>query len=345
MFRWLACLILLAVPLASGTCASIAVLAALEGDVSVTRGGTLIPSESIAEGFALEDFDTVVTGRTGRADIRFAASTGIGGTVRLDTDTALYLDATALKQEQTVGVELLNGAVTVQIASALGRSAVEVRTDAGTFSQVGPGFRVLMAASGETLVRTRAGKVLCRVGNRVVSAEPGTVVEAGADVRAIPVNVSTLDAYEAGWLADRQQALRDKAATLFRVTGTQYQLQVGRFQRAWDRSQREAGGSARAVEAATADLRRSAAPLERSLPRLKALRRLFDEGVIAPTLELSRGYTAKDFFKAWDQESADWASRLAQARGLYKTVVESDGGQFPDTADLSDITYSSAYFQ
>ncbi len=345
MIRWLVLSSLLVLPAAWGTCASVAVLASLEGDVSVSRGGTLIPSDNIAEGFALEDFDTVTTGRTGRADIRFAASTGIGGTVKLDADTALYLDATPLQHEQTIGVELLTGAVTVQIASALGRSAVEVRTDGGTFSQTGPGFRTLMAASGEALVWTRSGKVVCRVGDRAVTAEPGTVVEAAADVRTVPVNAATLDAYETSWLADKKQALRDGAVPLFRVAGTQYQQQVGRFQRAWDRSQREAGGPPRAVEAAAVDLRRSAGPLERSIPRLRALRRLYDEGLIAPTFELSRGYTAKDFFKAWDQESADWTSKLAQARGQYKTVVEANGGRFPTSSDLPDITYSSAYFQ
>jgi hypothetical protein len=183
------------------------------------------------------------------------------------------------------------------------------------------------------------------VGNRVVTAEPGTVVEAAADVRTIPVNAATLDAYEAGWLAGKKQTLRDNAVALFRVSGTRYQQQVGRFQRAWDRSQREASGSPRAVQAATVDLRLSAAPLERSIPRLKALRRLYDEGLISPTFELSRGYTAKDFFKTWDGESADWSSRLAQARGQYKAVVEANAGQFPDVSNVPEITYSSAYFQ
>jgi hypothetical protein len=344
MVRWLACFFLLVVPLVSGTCASVAVLASLEGDVSVIRGGTLIPSENVAEGFALEDFDTVTTGRTGRADIRFAASTGIGGTVRLDADTALYVDATPLKKEQTVGIELLVGGVTVQVASALGTSTVEVRTDSGTFSQTGPGFRALMAESGETLVWTRAGQVVCRVGNRVVSTEPGIAVEASSGVRTIPVNVSTLDAFEAGWLAAKKQTVRDQASAMFREVASRYLLEVGRFQRAWDRGQREAVGPAKANEAATADLRRSAAPLERSIPRLKVLRRLFDEGLIPPTLELSRGYAAKEFFKAWDQEAGDWAGRLAQARGRYKTVVESSGGEFPRTKDLPEVTFGSDFF-
>ena len=348
MVRWLFCSLLLVLPPAAlvfgapGTAP--AALAALEGEVSVIRSGTVIPSERISEGFALDDFDTVITGKTGRADVRVAASTGIAASVRLDPGTSLYLDVTALKTEQTAGVELLAGGVTIQVSSALGRSLIEVRTDTGAFSQPGPGFRVVMAPSGETLVTTKAGRVACRVGNRVVTAEPGTVVEVSAGIRTIPVNVSTLDAYEAGWLDDRRQYLRDQAAALFRTAGLRYQLQASQFQRAWDRCQRETAGTGRAVEAATADLRRTAQPLERSLPRIQALRKLFDEGLIAPAFELSRGYTAKDFFKAWDGEAADWQDRLAQSRGLYKSVVDSDGGQFPATADLPEITYTTDYF-
>jgi hypothetical protein len=348
MIRWLVFPLLLVFLPASEVVAAPtsapAMLTALEGAVSVVRSGTLIPSDRIDEGFPLEDFDTILTGHTGHAEVRVSAATGVAATVRLDNDTSLYLDVSVLKTEQTAGVELLAGGVTVQVASVQGRSVVEVRTDTGAFSQAGPGFRVVMAPSGETLVTARAGSVSCRVGNRVVTAEPGTVVEASAGVKTIPVNVSTLDAYESGWLSNKKQFLRDQSSLLFRLIGTRYQLQVSQFQRAWDRNQREAAGPPRAILAATADLRRSAYPLERSMPRVQALRKLFDEGLIAPGFELSRGYTAKDFFKAWDQESADWNDRLTQARAFYKSVVESSGGQFPGTSDIPAITYTSDYF-
>lgn len=318
-------------------------LGSLEGDVAVVRGGALIPSEKIAEGFALEDFDTVLTGKTGRADVKIAASTGIAASVRLDTDTALYIDASN-KKDQTVGIELLSGAVTAQVASVFGRSLLEIRTDTGTFTQTGPGFRVVMAPSGETLVLVRGGKVACRSERRVVWAEPGTAIEAAAALKTMPVNVATLDAFESSWLSDKKQVLREGASPLLRRFGNAYQLQLGRFQRAWDRSQREAGGPARSVQASVADLRRAASPLERSMPRVLTLRRLYDEGLIAPTFELSRGYPAKDFFRAWDQESTDWATRLAQARGMYKSVVDGNDGVFPLTSDTSEVTYSSAFF-
>jgi len=344
MIRWFVCSAVLGFVAASGVFAAPIALAALEGDVTVTRDGVVIPSEKIAEGFALEDFDTVTTGRTGRADVRFAASTGMSASVRLDAETSLYVDASPQKTEQTVGIELLAGGVSVQAASVAGRSLIDVRTDGGSFSQAGPGFRVVTVPSGESLIWTRFGTVAVRVGNRVISAEPGAVVEVSSRVKTVPVNVSTVDAYEAEWRTQKFQHFHDDAAGLLHSLGTRYQLQLVQFERAWERGQREAGGPQRSVQAAVADLRRSAAPLERSMPRIQALRQLFDDGLIPPAIEVNRGYSAKDFFKTWDQESADWALKLAEARAQYKAVVAANDGDFPRTSDLPEVTYSSDFF-
>src|SRR6185369_13747355 len=93
-------------------------------------------------------------------------------------------------------------------------------------------------------------------------------------VQTLPTNVSTLEAFESTWVKQRRQTFREQAAVSLRTLASRYQLQVGQFQRAWERLQRESkDGDSRA---ATVNLRRAAFPLERSLYRVKALKNLLD---------------------------------------------------------------------
>jgi len=325
----------------------VAALTSLEGEVTVLRSGVTIPSEKVAEGFPLEAFDTVTTGATGRADIRIPPSTGITGLLRLDSSTSLYLDLTPLKKEQSIGVELLTGAVSVKITAALGSSAVEVRTVAGTFVGTGPAFRVMGTPAGDVLVTASVGRVICQVPSRTLFIEPGTVVQVLSleqTVQTLPMNVSTLDAFEATWLRQRQQSFRDQAAVNFRTLASRYQLQCGLFQRAWARVQRESQDDDKALRAATANLRRAAFPLERSLFQVKALRALLDSGGLSPSIELGRGYAAKDFFRQAALDEASWTTRLGEARGLYKSLAERSGGVFPKASDGTVITWDSDFF-
>lgn len=324
-----------------------ATLASLEGEVTVLRSGVLVPSEKLSDGFSLEAFDTVTTGATGRAEVRFAPAIGVAGLVRMDAGTSLYLDFALAKREQTVGVELLTGAVSVQVSSVTGSSLVEVRTAWGTFFGPGPSFRVVSYTSGDLLVTSAAGRVVCRLPLRTVFVEPGSVVQLLAlddEVKTLPMNVTTLGAFETTWLAERRQVFKDQAALVFRSIALRYQLEGARFQRAWERFQREGMDDERGFQAATTNLRSAAAPLERSLFQIRALRALLEEGGLQPSVELSRGYAAKDFFRQAILDDSLWSGRLGQARGFYRTLADRMGGSFPRaTAGLS-VTWSTDFF-
>jgi len=326
--------------------APVASLTSLDGDVTILRNGVLISSEKVGEGFAVEAFDTITTGASGRTDLRFPASTGLTGAVRLDPETSLFLELSSLKREQTAGVELLTGGVTVRLLGISGASAVEVRTEVGVFRSSGPAFRVVLGPAGDALVTATAGKVQCQRDDRTIFVEPGSVAESftlDRAVRTSTVNASTLDSYETTWLRQRRQVFGDQAVLFFRALATRYQLQAAYFQRAWDRVQREAKdpGSSGTV----ANLRRAAFPLERSLCRVAALGKLVDDGVLSPSVELSRDYSAKDFFRQAAQDRASWTARLGEARGLYKTQADLHGGEFPKASGSAGITYDSAFFQ
>jgi len=323
----------------------VATLVLLEGDVTVVRNGQVFASEKVVEGFPIEGFDTVSTGATGKAEVRFVSATGLTGTLRLDPATSLYLDLSSLKDQQTAGVELLAGSVTVRLTALAGGSGAEVRTELGTFGGAARVFRVVVAPAGDVLVSAAAGKVACRVEGRTVFIEPGSVAEALAldrSVRTFRVNASTVASAEASWSAQRRQEFRDRAAVYFKALAGRYQLEASRFQRAWERTQRETNEAG--APGAVANLRRAAFPLERSLFRVAALKQLLDEGVLDPAVELNRGYTARDFFRQAGQDQASWSGRLAQARALYRQQADQHGGEFPKASEGLDISYGSAFF-
>ena len=339
-------LVLLALLLAPWALAAspVATLVSLEGDVTVVRNGQLFASEKVVEGFPVEGFDTVSTGATGKAEVRFVSATGLTGSLRLDPATSLYLDLSSLRDQQTAGVELLTGAVSVRLSALAGASGVEVRTELGTFGGPGRGFRVVVAPAGDVFVSASDGKVPCRVDGRTVFIEPGSAAEVlflEHSMRTFRVNTSTLASAEASWTAQRRQGFRDRAAAYFKALAGRYQLELGRFQRAWDRTQRDTDEAG--APGSVANLRRAAFPLERSLYRVAALKQLLDEGVLDPAAELNRGYSAKDFFRQAGQDQDTWG-RLAQARALYRQQADLHGGEFPKASEGLDITYTSAFF-
>jgi len=319
-----------------------ATLGSLEGEVSILRAGKTIASERIAEGFPLEPFDTVVTGTSGRAEVRWAPSLGLMGTVRLDPSSGVYLEFSPLRTDQTVGVIFLTGSLSVVLGSP-GTSRLEVRTDTAVFVGAKPGFRVLSSDQGDVLVTSRGPAVQCLVGQRTWSADGTSAVEVPLDgpVRVLASNPSTTASLEATWRADRRQAFRDQIGPLFRAVAARYQRQLGQFERAWDRYQRE---SADRGGAAAARLRLSAGPLERTLPTLKALRQAFDDGLLPASLDVVRGYPARDFFRQAAADEAPWYQRLAESRGFYRAAADRNAGVFPAAQEGAVITPDSDYF-
>ena len=344
MVRFLVLFFWLIFPWSPLSAAPVASLNSLEGEVSVVRAGVVISSENLTDGFPLEAFDTVSTGNSGKADLRFSPSTGLDGVVRLDSETSLYLDITPGKREQTAGIELLTGAVSIRLSTVTG-SWVEVRSEVGSFSGQGPRFRVVGTPGGDVLVLAEAGKVTCRVTDRIVSADSGSMVEAFSlyhSLRTQPLNVSTLESTEAAWVAQRRQAFRAQSDQYFRVLGARYQIQGGLFQRAWDRVQRQSKDGS-VSPSATANLRRAAFGLERSLFRIKALAGLVDEGVLSGSIELNRGYTAHEFFLQAARDFPDFSAKVAQARSIYRVLTEASG-EFPRASEGLAITWDSDYF-
>lgn len=317
-------------------------LVGLEGDVTVVRAGQPLAADQVREGLVLESFDTVTTGSGSRAEVRLSGVSGVTGGLKLDPSTSVYLEWGAGRPNAT----LVRGRLVVVLT---GQTAEpwEIRTDRGRVTGLVPGFRVTSLDEGDVLVTTASAAAQLRTADRAYRADTGNAVELAPDgtVHNLPVNADTLGAFEASWKQQKQQAFRDQPAESFRNVAGRYQRLGGTFGRAWDRYQREAKDDPRAQRSAAAQLRRAALPLERLLPALGLLRSLFQDGTLSATLELSRGYPAKDFFSQVDSDEARWWPRLVSARGLYRAVAAANSGAFPEAADGSAITRDSPYFQ
>jgi len=322
-------------------------LTGLEGEVSVVRSGVLIPSEKVGEGLVLEPFDRVVTGATGRAEIRLSADLGLAGAVRLERLTTVTLDFAADGSRAVVDLALVTGRLAVAL-NAQSRAVVQIRTENLLVTGAVPGFRVLSTDEGDLLVTSSAAPVQCRVSDRVLRADGTAAVELLArdgGLHSLPVTADTLGAFEAAWAAQRRQVFRDQPAESFRIFAARYQRLLGAFGRAWDRYQRESRDEPRGQLASAAQLRRTALPLDRVLAPVRELRRLAAEGLIPASLELSRGYPAREFFRQADVDEAQLWPRLAAAGGLYRAAAVANGGRFPEAADGSAVTVNSPYFQ
>ncbi len=201
--------------------------------------------------------------------------------------------------------------------------------------------------AGDVLVVSEAGQVVCRVRDRILSADPGSMVEISTldhGVSTHPLNLSTVDSAVSTWVAARRAVFRDQAEAYFQTLGTRFLWQGGLFQRAWERVAADSKDDSKSTQAATANLRRAAFPLERSVFRIAALRGLLDEGILSPSVELTRGYTAKDFFAQADTDSGALSTRLVQARSLYRVLADRNGGDFPRTVEGSAVSWDSDFF-
>lgn len=344
MARALTSFAFLLIPLAVAW-ASPASVGSLQGEVTLSRGGVLIPSEKVAEGAILEPFDTVTTGPSGRAEIRFGGAQGPGATVRLEAGTSVYVEFSpgVDPKDSPVVVTFLAGKITVLEPSPF---PLEVRTELVVISGAQPGFRLVGVDEGDVLVSSRGAPVACRVGDRTVLADADSAVEvtAAGAVRTLPSNPATLATLEASWADQRRQSFRNQVARSFRTVAAGYQRQLGQFQRAWARYQKDAQDGGTGLLAATTNLRHAALPLDRTLPALRVLRRFLDEGVLSPTVELTRGYPAKDFFRQVSLDETPWFGRLVEARGLFRVAFDRNGGTFPIGREGWAITWDSDYF-
>ncbi|NNM66483.1 MAG: FecR domain-containing protein [Spirochaetales bacterium] len=348
----------------------VATITYLDGDVSLIRDGQTIPSYAIQEGFGIEDYDTITTGDQSHVEISFNPATGIAGTLKMGSGSTIWIELSALLQQQTAGINLLVGSLQVKVDKMFGKAGFQVRTDAAVMGVRGTQFHVDSSPQGDFLVATLEGRVECSSNGRTLFAVPGSVVEVLPEEQlfhSVPVDVATVDSFEKSWYKQRVAALKANAPQAFVEFARRYQQEMSQLSRAEERIKNDAGSvlSLWKKQDATGNL--SAGPdlliekntvigpllqaktpmffLERLNYRLKEMKSYLKEGALSATVELSSGYTAKDFFRQWDQDQASLLAWMSDYRYDMKLFAERNNGSFPtDFTSQPEFTRSSDFF-
>ena len=348
--------------------ASLGRVTALEGDLTVTRAGKLLEPARLKEGLELETDDLLQTGTSGRLEFTIGAG-GVVAACKLGSDSSLALNLSSLKKEQTTALELIGGSLSLKLTSVAGSSHLEVRTTDAVFSSRGATFSVFSSLGGEWAVSASAGKVQCRVANLAYQAEPGTVVVVSPnpqEARSFQVNVNTIESWNQSWTTAMASDIRNRALASVRFFASRYLQTAGQFQRAWNRWEREGrdvwglwalqdttgtqssaslGSETKIMAGLLVPLRRLGTSLERDSFRLNQLRTLLQQGVLAETQEVSKGYNLKEFYRQLDRDLPEAFKRQAMVRWIHKSYLQRTSGEFPAPVVVPDISRDSPFFR
>lgn len=341
----------------------------VDGDVKILRHAQAVNPDLIDEGFELENYDTVTTGAKSQLEIKLNPSTGITGTIKLSPSTSFYLELSALKSEQVAGVELLAGSLAVKVGKMFGKSGLQVRTESTVMGVRGTQFHVICSPAGDLLVTADEGRVECRNDQSSFFSEPGTVVEflpTEKQFRSLPVSAPTLNSYENQWKEKRLAALKTNAPRALKFFAARYQQKFSETARSYARLQDEGQkvialwksqdreGTVSAPEKLLAEkrtmagllihVRQQIVLLERYYYRVGEIRQYATEGAVPSDSEISRNYTAKDFFRQLEKDEANLQQWMGEYRYLMKLYSDRNEGSVPWSFQDQDFVKESDMF-
>jgi len=327
----------------------------LEGPVEIVRDEETLDAKKVKAGFALENFDLLVTGADGQVELQITSPKSPPTTVKVAPRTrfSLEIGKAGSKQQTTVG--LMIGSVTMKCAQLGGSQSVKVQTDTAVMGVRGTAFTVTAAASGDLLVDCDEGEVECtdEDGNteRVV---PGEVIEKLFEQRfqRLPVAISSLAQFRRNWNTDRISAL--KANALKAITGfaRRYTILLIRFSadfarlqavqrtidrwRAEDRAGRigtrtEAMSQLKELGPVLKDVRQTLFLLQPVYLRLLELREYHDAGFGRGIIRYDdrTSETTTQFFLRLEQDRRDLERKMARVRLVARLYALRNEGRIP----------------
>jgi hypothetical protein len=322
----------------------------IEGDVTLYRDSEIL-DYYLDFGTEVENFDHLEVGPDGFIEIEIYRSTGIGSTIKVNSNSALYLDITSLQTSQRGGVELLNGTASFNVAQLVGGSQLDIRTSNATMGVRGTEFDVQIAVNGEVLLSTSEGRVEVTTDtDEVLYSVPGQVVQRGDDNgwENLPVATTELESFRRNWITDRIEAYRANPGRALRFYATRYIELKDRFIDAyvdlmrnrdviesWIQEDRrgEIGGTAtrlrqkRQLVGALLRLRAVLFMYERVYYRIVDLYGLFQEGIGSGTI--TQGLDAARFFRQFRDEQSTFAQRMIEVRYILKLYALRNEGRSP----------------
>lgn len=314
----------------------------LEGDVELLRDSEIRVGEELDMGEPILDLDVVQTGFDGYVELELTVPSGI--TVRIQENSAYYVEQSTSEERSSVTVRLLSGKMEMAVSELSRGSSLSVETQTATLGVRGTEFDVLIAPDESTLFGIREGRVEVAAGGQRIAAEAGVAVEAQPDRRPQTEEVpdGDFETYYSNWTEIRLRAFRNGAPTFVRAYAQRYLDTRATFVTAYrdlvafrpqleeavEQGQSSLGADMRLrSEMSPAVIRmRSVLPLfETTVYRLRELQRFHDQG-IGRTQIAERSST--DFFRAFAMEERELLRQLAEVRTIFRLYSEVDERSF-----------------
>lgn len=332
LYAWFLLVFVLAPPV-WGSPDVIGTLDAYDGTVTVIRSGAALPADQVDTGFAFENDDQVRVSSDGWADVALDTKTGIKAAMHVKGGSSVLLDLTSLAKEQTGGLDLLLGSISLAVQKLFGGNALQVHTETATMGVRGTVFAVDTEVDGSVLLTTTEGRVeLTPDGGDAHVSVPGTAVSSDGEETPqwTDEKVSDPAAYSATWHRDRARLFEGRRDRVLARLATRYQTLKERFDAARQRleenrtlwqgwAQEESKGKRSQADARLRGrlavnlqlARRLAWSLERVHQRLTNIEnRMGAEKFAALNVPLSKGQWS-DFVAAWHADAPLLETNLA----------------------------------
>jgi hypothetical protein len=328
----------------------------LAGTVEIVRDEDTLAAKTVREGFALENFDLLLTGGDGEIELLVSTPAVPATTIRVGPRTQFSLEIGKVGAKQQTTIDLVAGSVALKCAKLTGSQAVKVLTEGAAMGVRGTSFTVNAPESGDLLVTCDEGEVeLTADDGSTLSAVAGEAVERrrGAKLARIALAGVALGQARQAWLAERTAAWQRDPLTYLRLFAAVYDLQLGRFNRKFDqvvksrkdifdawRQESRAGIVGRLIAALkegaqlkkdVRELRAALFRLERTFVRLDRLRDYCVEQDISGRIGLFR--STKTLFARLDRERDRFEKRRGAVRWFAGQFAQRNDGEVPLGAD------------
>jgi hypothetical protein len=350
----LAAALLAAAPLPLEAGESIGKITYLDGTLEIERDEEPLNPKLVKQGLALENFDLLVTGDDGEAELQISSPRSPPSTIRVAPGTRFSLEIGRAGGREQTSVGLMIGSVTLKCAKLSGSQSVKVQTDTALMGVRGTTFTVTSAASGDLLVDCDEGEVECTDAQGATQrANPGEAVEmlVAERFRRVPVPPAGLAEYRRNWQIERLAALRARAGTAIQELAVRYVPLLAQFNRdfasletarttidRWrseDRAGRigalaETTAQLRALGPALKRLRGELVPLERIHARLAVLQKLHEQGIGRGIVRYGQtSETTARFFERFARDRRVVERRMATVRLVARLYARRNGDRIP----------------
>ena len=207
----------------------------LSGDPSAVRAARPLWL-GIGLGLPVQPFDFFQTGADELIEIQTDDQIGVRAMLRIQPDSAVYLDALGDTERPSHALRLLSGAVSVRMRDADPRARLEVVTGGPEISAAGADYDVTVALDGGVLVTVSHGTA--RVGDprgRVLFADAERAVEYRPDgtFRSVAMTVGRADRFRSVWRDQIEAEFAFDAIDTYRRYADRYLDQLPRFEAAY----------------------------------------------------------------------------------------------------------------